>query len=135
METRNLLSVHQGSVALETVGAGKEYKILKENEIKTLQLFCDEMKKYGCDTKDLDGYFVGYTIDQMGKEFDLLSFLYKNKGIVFTRKQLLNEVWGYDYYGDTRTVDVHIRRLRSHLGENKDDSIIDTVFGVGYVLK
>lgn len=69
------------------------------------------------------------------KEFDLLSFLYKNKGIVFTRKQLLNEVWGYDYYGDTRTVDVHIRRLRSHLGENKDDSIIDTVFGVGYVLK
>lgn len=74
METRNLLSVHQGSVALETVGAGKEYKILKENEIKTLQLFCDEMKKYGCDTKDLDGYFVGYTIDQMGKEFDLLRF-------------------------------------------------------------
>ena len=69
------------------------------------------------------------------KEFELLSFLYKNKGIVFSRQELLNEVWGYDYYGDTRTVDVHIRRLRSHLGENKENSIIETVFGVGYVFK
>lgn len=69
------------------------------------------------------------------KEFELLSFLYKNKGIVFSRQELLNEVWGYDYYGDTRTVDVHIRRLRSHLGEDKENSIIETVFGVGYVFK
>lgn len=69
------------------------------------------------------------------KEFELLSFLYKNKGRVLTRQQLLNEVWGYDYFGDTRTVDVHIRRLRAHLGEDKEHSIIDTVFGVGYVIK
>lgn len=69
------------------------------------------------------------------KEFDLLSFFYKNKGVVFTREQLLNKVWGYDYYGDTRTVDVHIRRLRRSLKQNKDTSIIETVFGVGYVMK
>lgn len=69
------------------------------------------------------------------KEFELLSYLYKNKGIVFTRQQLLNEVWGYDYYGDTRTVDVHIRRLRANLGEDKENSVIETVFGVGYVIR
>lgn len=69
------------------------------------------------------------------KEFDLLSYLYKNKGIVFNRQQLLNEVWGYDYYGDTRTVDVHIRRLRANLGDDKENSIVETVFGVGYVIR
>lgn len=69
------------------------------------------------------------------KEFDILSYLYKNKGIVFTRQQLLNQVWGYDYYGDTRTVDVHIRRLRANLGDDKDNSVIETVFGVGYVIR
>ena len=77
----------------------------------------------------------GVEIQLKRKEFDLLSFLYKNRGVVFTREQLLNEVWGYDYFGDTRTVDVHIRRLRGSLGEDKDNSIIDTVFGVGYVIR
>lgn len=64
-----------------------------------------------------------------------MSFFYKNKGVVFTREQLLNKVWGYDYYGDTRTVDVHIRRLRRSLKQDKNTSIIETVFGVGYVMK
>lgn len=77
----------------------------------------------------------GVEIQLKRKEFDLLSFLYINRGVVFTREQLLNEVWGYDYFGDTRTVDVHIRRLRGSLGEDKDNSIIDTVFGVGYVIR
>lgn len=77
----------------------------------------------------------GVEIQLKRKEFDLLSFLYINRGVVFTREQLLNEVWGYDYFGDTRTVDVHIRRLRGGLGEDKDNSIIDTVFGVGYVIR
>ena len=69
------------------------------------------------------------------KEFDLLSYLYKNKGVVITRQQLLNQVWGYDDYGDTRTVDVHIRRLRASLGDDKENSVIETVFGVGYVVR
>ncbi|WP_066893647.1 response regulator transcription factor [Clostridium nigeriense] len=69
------------------------------------------------------------------KEFDLLNFLYENKGIVFSREDLLEKIWGYDYEGDTRTVDVHIRRLREKLNENKDNSIIETVFGIGYIMR
>lgn len=69
------------------------------------------------------------------KEFDILSYLYKHKGVVLTRQQLLNEVWGYEDYGDTRTVDVHIRRLRANLGDDKENSVIETVFGVGYVIR
>ena len=69
------------------------------------------------------------------KEFDLLEFFYENRGIVFSRDDLLEKVWGYDYQGDTRTVDVHIRRLRDKLNEDKDNSIVETVFGVGYVVR
>lgn len=69
------------------------------------------------------------------KEFDILSYLHKHKGVVLTRQQLLNEVWGYEDYGDTRTVDVHIRRLRANLGDDKENSVIETVFGVGYVIR
>ena len=64
------------------------------------------------------------------KEFELLCLLLKNRGAVFTRDQLLNDIWGYDYDGENRTVDVHIRSLRSKLGESGD--IIGTVRGVGY---
>ncbi|MBU3133382.1 response regulator transcription factor [Clostridium gasigenes] len=69
------------------------------------------------------------------KEFDLLYFLYSNKNRVFTRDELLNKVWGMDFFGDDRTVDVHIRRIREKLGENREDSIIKTIFGVGYVMR
>ena len=68
------------------------------------------------------------TVD--GKETELLCLLLKNRGAVFTRDQLLNDIWGYDYDGENRTVDVHIRSLRSKLGESGD--IIGTVRGVGY---
>ncbi|MBU3103377.1 response regulator transcription factor [Clostridium gasigenes] len=69
------------------------------------------------------------------KEFDLLYFLYSNKNRVFTRDELLNKVWGMDFFGEDRTVDVHIRRIREKLGENREDSIIKTIFGVGYVMR
>lgn len=69
------------------------------------------------------------------KEFDLLNFLNSNRGTVFSRDDLLEKIWGYDYEGDTRTVDVHIRRLREKLSEDKDNSVIETVFGVGYVMR
>ncbi|MGG7177837.1 response regulator transcription factor [Clostridium paraputrificum] len=69
------------------------------------------------------------------KEFELVRFLYENRGMVFSREELLDKIWGYDYFGDSRTVDVHIRRLRASLGEDKDNSIIETVFGVGYVMR
>lgn len=69
------------------------------------------------------------------KEFDLLAFLLRNKGIVFSRNQLLEKVWGYDYAGNTRTVDVHIRWLRQKMEDNPDaPKILVTVRGVGYKL-
>lgn len=66
------------------------------------------------------------------KEFDLLSFLFKNNNIVHSRDKLLDLVWGYDFAGDTRTVDVHITRLRQKLSNEIN---IETVFGVGYILR
>lgn len=69
-------------------------------------------------------------LDLTYKEFELLHFLTSNSGRVFTREQLLSEVWGTDYYGGTRTVDVHVRRLRAKLGEQ--EGLIGTVRGVGY---
>ena len=73
---------------------------------------------------------VGEAVKLTRKEFDLLTMLAKRAGRIATRQQLLDEVWGYDYYGDTRTLDVHIRRLRQKLGPC--DDAIETVIGVGY---
>ena len=72
----------------------------------------------------------GRTLDLTYKEFELLHFLAGHPGRVFTREQLLSEVWGTDYFGGTRTVDVHVRRLRAKLGEH--EGLISTVRGVGY---
>ena len=73
----------------------------------------------------------GEVLDLTFKEFELLKYLAQHPGRVFTRAQLLQEIWGYDYFGDTRTVDVHIRRLRSKLGP-EFEAIIGTVRNVGY---
>ena len=73
-----------------------------------------------------DGDDVSLTL----KEYELLLMLIKNAGQVMSRDILLEKIWGYEYYGETRTVDVHIRTLRSKLGDNGD--IIETVRGVGY---
>ena len=69
------------------------------------------------------------------KEYDLLEFLAKNRNRVFSREELLDKVWDMDYDGELRTVDVHIRRLRSKLDNDETNSIIETVFGVGYVMR
>ena len=73
----------------------------------------------------------GRALDLTYKEFELLKYLAQHPGRVFTRAQLLQEVWGYDYYGGTRTVDVHIRRLRAKLG-GEHELLIGTVRNVGY---
>jgi DNA-binding response OmpR family regulator len=70
-------------------------------------------------------------LDLTFKEFELLKFLAQHPGRVFTRAQLLQEVWGYDYFGGTRTVDVHVRRLRAKLGPDRE-ALIGTVRNVGY---
>ncbi|GAA4180352.1 two-component system response regulator GlnR [Streptosporangium oxazolinicum] len=73
----------------------------------------------------------GRALDLTFKEFELLKYLAQHPGRVFTRAQLLQEVWGYDYFGGTRTVDVHVRRLRAKLGAEYE-ALIGTVRNVGY---
>ncbi|MFJ5922858.1 winged-helix domain-containing protein [Kitasatospora sp. NPDC092948] len=73
----------------------------------------------------------GRALDLTFKEFELLKYLAQHPGRVFTRAQLLQEVWGYDYFGGTRTVDVHVRRLRAKLGV-ENEQLIGTVRNVGY---
>ncbi|MCB0945867.1 MAG: winged helix-turn-helix transcriptional regulator, partial [Mycobacterium sp.] len=73
----------------------------------------------------------GRPLDLTYKEFELLKYLAQHAGRVFTRAQLLQEVWGYDFFGGTRTVDVHVRRLRAKLGPEYE-SLIGTVRNVGY---
>ena len=85
-------------------------------------------------TIDPDTYAAklrGRSLNLTYKEFELLKFLAQHAGRVFTRDQLLREVWGYDYFGGTRTVDVHVRRLRAKLG-SEYESMIGTVRQVGY---
>ncbi|MGI6096917.1 MAG: winged helix-turn-helix domain-containing protein [Dethiobacteria bacterium] len=78
-------------------------------------------------------YLKNKQVDLTAKEFALLSFLASNPGQVFSREQLLEQVWGYNYYGDARTVDVHIRHLREKLElDPKNPEMILTVWGVGY---
>jgi DNA-binding response OmpR family regulator len=73
----------------------------------------------------------GRALDLTFKEFELLKYLAQHPGRVFSRAQLLKEIWGFDYFGGTRTVDVHVRRLRAKLGP-EFESQIDTVRNVGY---
>ena len=78
----------------------------------------------------------GEEIELTFKEYELLSFLAKNRGRVYSRDELLDKVWGIDFVGETRTVDVHIRHLRKKLGQDeKDDDFIETIRGRGYKLK
>jgi DNA-binding response OmpR family regulator len=73
----------------------------------------------------------GRPLELTYKEFELLKFLAQHPGRVFTREQLVTEVWGYDFFGGTRTVDVHVRRLRAKLGP-EHEALIGTVRNVGY---
>jgi DNA-binding response OmpR family regulator len=93
------------------------------NEIRAGGLVVNEVK--------YSARIHGRTLDLTFKEFELLKFLAQSPGRVFTRAQLLQEVWGYDYFGGTRTVDVHVRRLRAKLGADNEE-LIGTVRNVGY---
>ncbi len=84
--------------------------------------------------KEYAVYLSGEKIDLTYKEFELLRLFLQNRGVVFSRKDVLSRIWGMEYIGGTRTVDVHIRRLRSKLGD-EFNSIIETVRNVGYKCK
>ena len=92
-----------------------------------------DMVTYGGLTVDFTGrlvYIDGKRVDMTPKEYDLFFYLVKNKGIALTREKLINEVWGYDFYGDDRTLDTHIKLLRKSLGDYSNT--ITTLRGVGY---
>ena len=93
-----------------------------------------ELIEYGGLVLNLETYqatFEGNSLDLTFMEYELLKFLAQNPGKVFTREMLLSRVWGYEYYGGARTVDVHVRRLRAKLGE-EHANLIQTVRSVGY---
>ena len=92
------------------------------------------MVEYGALTLNLETYqasIANKPLDMTYMEYELLKFLAQNPGKVFTREILLSRVWGYEYYGGARTVDVHVRRLRAKLGE-EHAALIQTVRSVGY---
>lgn len=102
-----------------------QYKSVKTTQFHHHEIFVD-----------VDKHIVkinGENVSLTRKEFDLLCLLLENKGHVLTRDQLLTQIWGYDFYGESRTVDVHVRTLRSKL--EPYDNYIETVRGVGYRLK
>lgn len=102
--------------------AGRLTRTETTNTIRTAGLVIDEAS--------YSAKVHGKPLDLTYKEFELLRFLAAHPSRVFTREQLLSEVWGYDYFGGTRTVDVHVRRLRAKLGDQ--ESLIGTVRNVGY---
>ncbi|MBE5894011.1 MAG: response regulator transcription factor [Lachnospiraceae bacterium] len=75
----------------------------------------------------------GREIDLSYKEFELLTYFIENKGIALSREKILNSVWNYDYFGDARTIDTHVKKLRSKLGEH--GNMIKTIWGMGYKLE
>ena len=88
------------------------------------------------DTEQRTAYLDGEDVNLTAKEFDLVEMLMRNAGRVYSRENLLNIVWGYEYPGDIRTVDVHVRRLREKLEENPaEPEHIMTKWGVGYYFK
>ena len=100
-------------------------KVLAEDEVK---------KGLYIDSNAFVAYVDGNALELTLKEFELLSYLFENSGRVLTRDQLLNAIWGYDYLGDSRTVDSHIARLRTKLGDY-GAAHLKTIHGMGYKLE
>ena len=100
---------------------------------RTNQVTDDETIEYGGITIDKAAHVVsidGNPIDLSYKEFELLTYFMENKGIALSREKILNNVWDYDYFGDARTIDTHVKKLRSKLGEK--GNYIKTIWGMGY---
>jgi DNA-binding response OmpR family regulator len=103
---------------------------------RTGQIGDSEVIEYGGISLDKSAHVVtidGNPIDLSFKEFELLTYFMENKGIALSREKILNSVWNYDYFGDARTIDTHVKKLRSKMGEKGD--LIKTVWGMGYKLE
>ncbi|MCI7041270.1 MAG: response regulator transcription factor [Lachnospiraceae bacterium] len=102
---------------------------------RTNQMAEDEKLEAGGIVLDKTAHSVtidGQPIDLSYKEFELLAYFLENKGIALSREKILNNVWNYDYFGDARTIDTHVKKLRSKMGEKGD--LIKTIWGMGYKL-
>ena len=113
------------------------YARLRQLDWRLAAFSSEERVKAGDLVIDLAGYEAHLRdrrLELTHQEFELLKFLAQQRGKVFTREQLLSRVWGYRYYGGTRTVDIHVRRLRAKLGPGAED-LIETVRNVGYKMK
>ncbi len=100
---------------------------------RTNQLEESQVLEYGGIAVDKTAHSVtidGKPVDLSFKEFELLTYFMENKGIALSREKILNHVWNYDYFGDARTIDTHVKKLRSKLGDKGD--LIKTIWGVGY---
>lgn len=100
---------------------------------RTNQLGQEEALTCGGITVDKAAHRViidGKDVDLSYKEFELLTYFMENKGIALSREKILNNVWNYDYFGDARTIDTHVKKLRSKLGE--EGNLIKTIWGMGY---
>ena len=100
---------------------------------RTNQISTNEILEAGGITINKAAHIViidGTQVELSYKEFELLSYLIENRGIALSREKILNNVWNYDYFGDARTIDTHVKKLRSKLGPKGD--LIKTIWGMGY---
>jgi DNA-binding response OmpR family regulator len=111
--------------------AARARRLLKRNSKEDEIMRCDDLV---IDLANCEVRVGGKIVELTFKEYELLKFLAKDRGRVFSREALLNKVWGYDYFGGDRTVDVHVRRLRSKI-EISGQTFIETVRNIGYRFK
>lgn len=130
-------SVGAADFVLKPIVPAELYARLRQVDWKSATFGSDEVIKIDELFIDVAGYEAhvgGRRLELTHQEFELLRFLAQNRGKVFTREQLLQKVWGYQYYGGSRTVDIHVRRVRAKLGPVAG-GLIETVRNVGYKLR
>ena len=130
-------SVGFDDFALKPIVPAELYARMRQLDWRTATFGSDEVIKLGDLVIDVAGYEAhlrGRRLDLTHQEFELLRFLAQNRGRVYTRDQLLQKVWGYQYGGGTRTVDIHVRRVRKKLGPVAG-ALVETVRNVGYKMR
>lgn len=110
-------------------------RVYARNKVLNNKFHVIKVKDLVMDNRTHEVWRAGKEIELTKREYDILEMLLINKNIVLTREQLIENIWGYDYSGDTNVVDVFIRYLRSKIDDGFEDKIIVTIRGVGYVIK
>lgn len=109
----------------------RRYQPISRPEPSVVEIKCVEYPGLTVNLSNYSVIYQGHPVDMPPKELELLYFLASSPNQVFTREQLLDNIWGYEYIGDTRTVDVHVKRLREKIG-GTDSWQLSTVWGIGY---